>query len=204
MSDRTLRPGAVLYLEGEAVEHVWYVKRGVVSLSRAIDGRGASTAVWALRRAGSMIGLESLVGPAYLDTARAVGEVAVCSATPEAVRAWVATRPEAAMAVIGCTLEGQRNDGPRRSGADGTASTRVASWLLGRTESKPVPRRVVADLLGMEPETLSRTLKALAAKHLVRVTRTSIEIIDRAGLERVSGSSARASSSGHRSNAKLR
>ncbi|KAB2910413.1 MAG: winged helix-turn-helix domain-containing protein, partial [Kofleriaceae bacterium] len=50
-----------------------------------------------------------------------------------------------------------------------------------------VPRRVVASLIGMVPETLSRALAHLHDEKLIEVNRRSIAIIDRARLEALAG-----------------
>ena len=45
-------------------------------------------------------------------------------------------------------------------------------------QAPPIPRRVVAGLLGMQPETFSRALASLAAAGAVSVTRKSIRVAD--------------------------
>ncbi|MBK6514490.1 MAG: Crp/Fnr family transcriptional regulator [Polyangiaceae bacterium] len=183
MLDRSRRAGANLFVEGEPAEKVWFVKRGLVSLSRAVDARAA--AVWTLRRPGSILGLEGLQRPTYLDTANAVTDVVVCVASKDAVQAWLARRSGAALALLGCVVEAQCTDAPRRAGADGNSVVRVATWLLdaeAQNQAIGAPRAVIAGLLGMEPETLSRALAALASRGLVQVSRKSVSITDRAGL----------------------
>jgi CRP-like cAMP-binding protein len=63
----------------------------------------------------------------------------------------------------------------------------VASWLLeqGDDRSAPLPRNVVAALLGMLPETLSRALASLASRGLIAVSRKHVEVLDAAALEQV-------------------
>lgn len=186
MLDRARRAGANLFVEGEPAEKVWFVKRGLVSLSRAVDARAG--AVWTVRRPGSILGLEGLQRATYLDTAQAVSDVVVCVASREAVQAWVARRAEAALALLGCVIDAQCGDTPRRAGSDGSSVERVATWLLdtdAQAQAAGVPRAVVAGLLGMEPETLSRALSALASRGLIQVSRKSVSITDRAGLARM-------------------
>ncbi len=192
MQDRYLRSGAVLYVEGEPSEHVYFVRHGQIALSRAVEARGERTAVWAVRRKGSMFGLEALVAPAYADSARAVGDSVVCIASRRAVEAWLHGERGAPLAVLGCLIEAQRGDGPRRCGADGSAGARVAAWLSTRGVEVDLPRVVIADLLGMQPETLSRSLAQLARRGALRVTRRSIEVLDRELLKTIANGTAAA------------
>ena len=61
---------------------------------------------------------------------------------------------------------------------------RVAAWLSDESRNAStlaLPRRILADLLGMRPETFSRALTALADRGAILVTRTTLRIIDEAG-----------------------
>lgn len=194
--DRSHRAGVTLYLEGESTEKVWFVKRGRVALFRTVDAQHGTDALWAVRHPGAVIGLEALARGTYLDTARAVTDVTLCAASVETVRHWLATRAQAAMALLGCAVAAQCSDGPRRASADGSAVMRVATWLLdsdAQVRAEGLPRMVVADMLGIEPETLSRTLATLAAAGLIRVTRKTVSVVDADGLARRAGGLRRAS-----------
>jgi CRP-like cAMP-binding protein len=195
MVDRNHRAGATLYLEGERTEKVWFVKRGRIALSRTVDAHRGTDALWAVRRPGSVLGIEALARDTYLDTARAVTDVTMCAASIDTVRQWLATRAEAAMAVLGCMVAAQCGDGPRGASADGSAMMRVSTWLLNgdaQQRAQGLPRTVVAEMLGIEPETLSRTLGALASGGLIRVTRRSVAVVDAVGLARVAEGGRRA------------
>jgi CRP/FNR family transcriptional regulator len=185
MVDRRRAAGASIYVAGEVADKVWFVKHGTVLLSRDADEGGASNGVaWAVRRAGSLVGIEALVRSTYLDTARAITDVTLCVAGREQVDAWLRGREPAARAVLDCVLLAQCADVPRRAGADGNARQRVAAWLLdqpGDARFGPtagLPRVVIAGLLGMLPETLSRALASLAKSGALAVTRKRVEIRD--------------------------
>lgn len=180
MIDRARRLGADVYLEGEPADRVYFLKRGQVALSRAVDTRSWSGAVWTVRRVGALLGLEALVQRTYLDSARALTDVTLCSAPRDVVRSWVATRAEAALAVLGCVVTAHCGDTPRRAGADGSAVERVATWLLDEPagQAAALPRTAVAGMLGMEPETLSRALSALSECGAIRVSRREIVVLD--------------------------
>jgi CRP-like cAMP-binding protein len=141
-----------------------------------------------VRGPGSFIGLEVLVRPTHADTVRTTEPTIVCGISRESLDAWLGPRGAPARMALEQTLLATADDRPRAAGADGTALERVARWILDESNSGVhVPRRVVASLLGMVPETLSRSLADLHARELIVVTRRSITIRDRARLEAAAG-----------------
>lgn len=193
MVERQRSAGAVLYLAGEAAERIMFVKRGAVTLARDVDHARGEGVTWTVRRPGSVLGAEALVRATYLDSARAVTDVIVCVAQLEEVDAWMRTREGAGRALLECVLSTQCADAPRRASSEGSARQRVASWLLeqARDPAAALPRQVVAALLGMLPETLSRALASLASRGLIEVTRKSVRVIDVAALEGVAAGAER-------------
>jgi CRP-like cAMP-binding protein len=180
--------GAVLHVAGEAVERVSFVKKGAVLITRSVDEERVDGTPWAIRRAGSFLGLEGLVGTQHLDSARALTDITLCSATLETVEAWLDARRPAARVVLDSVLRSGTRERPLRGNADGTAPRRAASWLLENADRRfpgTIPRKVMAGLLGMRPETLSRALRSLAERGAIRHGRASIEILDRARLRSI-------------------
>jgi len=179
--------GAWIYFAGEPAERIMFVKHGMVTLSRDAGHARDDGVVWAVRRPGSLLGIEALVRPTYLDSARAVTDVVICVATREDVQDWMRTRDAAGRALLECVVHAQATDVPRRASSEGSAQQRAASWVLeqARDPQPNLPRQVVAAMLGMLPETLSRALAALAQKGLIAVTRKSVQIVDAAALELV-------------------
>jgi CRP-like cAMP-binding protein len=98
---REVEADGVLYREGDPTDYAWLIKRGQVVLSR----RDRGAAVRATRRAGSFVGLETLVRDRYYDTALAVGEVKVCAAPREAMARWLGTEATPARVVLDLLLE---------------------------------------------------------------------------------------------------
>jgi CRP-like cAMP-binding protein len=180
--------GAVLHVAGERVERVAFVKKGAVLITRSVDEERVEGTPWAVRRSGSFLGLEGLVGTHHLDSARALTDVILCSATLDAVQAWLEGRRTAALIVLDAVLRSGTRERPPRGNADGTAPQRAASWLLENADRRlpgVTPRRVMAGLLGMRPETLSRALRTLAERGAIRHGRATIEILDRARLRSI-------------------
>ncbi len=181
MVDRRHAAGARIYSAGESVQSVWYVKSGAVALTRGIDDGEGYGKLHALRRSGSLLGVEGLVRDKHLDSAKAITEATLCGAPREEMIRWVEDAT-AARAVLACVLRDHCNDEPRRATADGTASERLARWLLDTETTKQgrsLPRSAIAGLLGMKPETLSRALASLAKKGAIAVGRMRISIVQR-------------------------
>ena len=180
--------GAVLHVAGDGVDRVSFVKKGAVLITRSVDEERVEGTPWAIRRAGTFLGLEGLLGTHHLDSARALTDVTLCSATLEAVEAWLAARRTGARVLLDSVLRSTTRERPLRGNADGTAPRRAASWLLENADrwfTGATSRRVMAGLLGMRPETLSRALRTLAQRGAIRHGRTSIEILDRARLRSI-------------------
>jgi CRP/FNR family transcriptional regulator len=184
--DRKRPRDETLALEGQPIQTVWFLKRGTVVLSRlGSDGVERPRMV---RGPGSFIGLELLVRPTYADTVRTTEPTIVCGIGRDALDAWLGPRGTPARMALEQTLRATADERPRAAGADGTALERVARWVLDDSATGcRVPRRVVANLLGMVPETLSRSLAQLHDEGTISLSRRSIAIIDRARLEAIAG-----------------
>jgi CRP-like cAMP-binding protein len=180
--------GAVLHVAGDGVDRVAFIKSGAVLVTRSVDEERVEGTPWAVRRTGSFLGLEGLVGTHHLDSARALTDVTLCSAALDAVQAWLDTRRTAARILLDSVLRSVARERPLRGNADGTARRRAASWLLENADRRlpgAISRQVMAGLLGMRPETLSRALRTLAERGAIRHGRSTIEIVDRARLRSI-------------------
>lgn len=183
---RTYAAGAVLCDEGSAAEHVWYVRHGAIALFReAGDDRGQGLP-WVVRKPGTLIGEEALLQEEFTDSAVALTTAATCVGRREDLRAWVAQDDSAAArTVMELVIRARIDTPPRPSTPDGSAPRRVARWLAEESRggcAPPMPRRVLAGLLGMMPETLSRALASLAKTGAIVVTRQEVRVVDVARL----------------------
>lgn len=180
--ERKIRVGELIYRAGDDAARVWFVRSGTVVLSRSpSEGDGSDERARAVRFAGSFLGLEALVAPSYIDTARASSNVSLCGATVQGVDVWLGPRGTPARTALELTLKSASQDRPRASASDGNAISRFARWLLEdvpRDVPLQLPRRAVAELLGMRPETLSRSIATLSERGAIASTRTSLRIID--------------------------
>jgi CRP-like cAMP-binding protein len=186
--DRARQAGEFLYFEGEPATTVWFVKRGTVLLSRATREDGGGDGARAVRRDGHFLGLEALIAPTYVDSARAVTAVKLCGAPIETVDSWLGGRDAPARMALEQTCRMMYTEAPRAAGPDGNAVRRVARWLLtdGSTAGD-VPRRFVANLLGMVPETLSRALAQLSKEGAIVLTRRTVRVRDAQVLRTLAG-----------------
>lgn len=82
---RTYARGETLCSAGEPAGYVWFVKEGVVALGRSAHDPDR---IDALRLPGSYIGLEALMRPTYLCTARVLARTILCGAPRDAFLRW--------------------------------------------------------------------------------------------------------------------
>lgn len=164
----TRRPaGSVLLQQGVKPETVIYLRRGQVVLSsNAASGAEVSCAV---RGPDTMLGLELLLDQPMPYQVWALTDVAYCTLDRTAAEAWVGERKTPAGAALTYSLEESARRVGERQALQGPALRRVARFLLqhseadGSGEPLKTPHRVLAGMLGMRPETLSRTLADLRA-----------------------------------------
>jgi CRP/FNR family transcriptional regulator len=170
---RECQPGDTLYREGDEADTVWVVQRGRVMLRRAGPSSDEAHA-HAVRTSGDFLGLEALVVPRYADTAQVLQPSQICGARREHVDRWLGAPTTPARAALEQTLRTFVAEAPRAASSDGTAVRRVARWLVAEAQgeqSPAVPKRALADLLGMVPETLSRALSELRRSGAIGSTR---------------------------------
>lgn len=189
--DRHRGRSEYVYIEGEAAEHVWFVKRGQVVLTQSAGDTNRDAGARAIRGPGAFLGLEALVRHTYLDTARALTDVTLCGAARADVDAWLGPSEAPARAALQQVLLTMCGDIPRGASADGSSVVRVARWILDDSPTAQnggsVPRHVVANLLGMVPETLSRALAQLARSGAIQVTRQEVKIRNPQALRAAAG-----------------
>jgi CRP-like cAMP-binding protein len=181
---RRRRAGELLYLQGDPANRLWFVRCGSVALFRgAGEHRGEGT-LRGVRRAGSLVGVEVLIQGRFADSARVAEDAVLCGAGREEIDAWLGPGEGPTKVLLALAVRSALEDPLRRAAPDGRAVERVAAWLCHDGAGAGLERRLVADLLGMRPETLSRALRALAVAGAVEVTRRRVRIVDRIALER--------------------
>lgn len=187
--ERSRRAGEFIYLQDEPAGQLWFVKRGTVVLLReatVTDGPGGA---WAIRRDGAFLGLESLVRRTYLDSAKVVTDARICGGARDVVSRWLAPLGTPDRMLLEQALDMACQDTPRGAAPDGNAVRRVARWILreGDVVHGVVPRRLMAGMLGMVPETLSRALSRLSQLGAIEHTRRVIRVRDSSALRNAAG-----------------
>ncbi len=176
----------ILFVEGSPADHVYLVSKGTVSLHRATTENRALGRTRELKQKGALLGVEGLVSPTYQASARAETALQLCMATTSRVQEWLEQRPAASRVLLETVLRSRERALLPQSSPDGTATQRVAQWILDRApggrDEAGVSRAVMADMLGMRPETLSRALRTLADMGFIDVGRRHLLIVDPEGL----------------------
>ncbi len=169
-----------LCAQDERPRNVWFVKEGFVSLS-AVSPRGAEL-VLTLRGPHSLLCTEALQGEPSPYEVRALSRVKLCGISGEALNTWVGPERTAARVVLDLVLGEARMQRDEVSFRHGDCLSRVARFALAHARflaDRPnaVRKQVVARLLGMRPETLSRCLTRLERDGVVDASR-GMRVVD--------------------------
>ncbi|MBM4357727.1 MAG: Crp/Fnr family transcriptional regulator [Deltaproteobacteria bacterium] len=155
------------------------VKQGRV-LATTVDQAGQET-LCVLRDGGSVIGLEALSGmvlPYFLWT---MTEVELAVAPANQGREWLRGQNQAVQAVVRATADSLRQLLNEQMALHGSAQTRLARLILNAVEGDKdckgpatvmltLPKNVLARMLQMRAETMSRVLKKLEAAGAIALT----------------------------------
>jgi CRP/FNR family cyclic AMP-dependent transcriptional regulator len=176
----TREGGATLCAQGERPRTVYFVKEGFVSLS-AVSPRG-SELVLALRGPTSLLCTESLQGDPSPYEVRSLSRVKLCGIAGEAMNQWVGPERGPARTVLDLILTESKVQRDEVNFRQGDCLSRVARFALAHARflaDRPnaVRKQVVARLLGMRPETLSRCLTRLERDGVVDATR-GVRVLD--------------------------
>jgi CRP-like cAMP-binding protein len=162
---RHFAAGERLASQGTLVDRVWYLKSGLLLLDGVSEDGDTSSC--ALRGPGSLVGLESLNGEELPHDVWTVTDVEACLMDRPGFERWVGLDHTPAGAVLRMTLRevGARRE--ERASVTAGAVERLARFLLMWNESPEadrldsVPRHVLARVLSLRAETLSRALRKL-------------------------------------------
>ncbi len=172
--------GATLCAQGERPRTVYFIKEGFVALS-AVSPRG-SELVLTLRGPASLLCTEALNGEPASYEARALSRVKLCGISGEAMTQWIGPEKSPARAVLDLLLAEGRMQRDEVNWRQGDCLSRVARFALAHVRflaDRPtaVRKQVVARLLGMRPETLSRCLTRLEKDGVLDASR-GVRVVD--------------------------
>ena len=182
---RRFARGAALFREGERADGMHIVLRGVVKVVRfATDGREM---VLHLVREGNTIGEAAMFQKGtFPASAVAVDDVETLFLPAEALFALVTENPEMALRMLAALSLRLRMFAHKLAAqGQGGAACRLATYLLHRRQigggdciRLGVSREVLANLLGLARETLSRQLSRFSEAGLVELRGKDIIILD--------------------------
>lgn len=172
--------GATICAQGERPRTVYFVKEGFVALS-AVSPRG-SELLLTLRGPSSLLCTEALQGEPSPFEVRALSRVRVCGIGGDALSSWVGPEKSASRVILDLLLTESRQQRDEVNWRQGDCLSRVARFALAHSRflaDRPnaVRKQVVARLLGMRPETLSRCLTRLEKEGVVDATR-GVRVLD--------------------------
>lgn len=178
--------GSLLLTQGETPTTVWHVREGSVLVSSlSVDGEETACS---LRGPGAMLGLEALTTAATAYEAWALSDVVVCRMDVASFRNWLGPLDRPAGVIALKAIEENERQRDDRVVLAGRAEVRVARFLLERLRfsavDSPLPfeQQILARMLGMKPETLSRALQRLREKGALAPGRV-VRVVSRASLE---------------------
>jgi CRP-like cAMP-binding protein len=164
------------------------VRRGRV-LATTVDQEGRET-LCVLRESGAVLGLESIVGMALPYFLWTLSEVELSIAPASQAREWLSAHgSQPASALLRSTLHALRLSLSERIALHGSATARLARLLLSAVEGEggergpagvmlTLPKNVLARMLQMRPETLSRVLRKLEESGAVKLE-PQLRVMDR-------------------------
>ena len=164
--DGQIPAGTVLHHQGERPKQVWFVKAGLVLVS-SVSGSGEEVRC-AIRGPQALLGLESMAEQPADYTVCTLTRASICAMDVDGFRNWVGNLSSPLGAVLQMALREMSERGVERQQLTGGATERLARFLLQHTEmngpgsaSLDVPLNVLARVLGMRAETLSRSISEL-------------------------------------------
>jgi len=188
------RKGKILYMPEDTSEVLFLLKQGRVQLYRiSPDGKKL---VIATIGPGTVFGEMALIGQGMHNTfAEAIENCVLCVMSREDVERLLITKPKVALRifeVLGRRLK--EAEARLEEIAFKGIPARLASLLLalsaeqGSDTITGLTHQDLAEQVGTYRETTTQTLNHFKAEGLIEIGRKRITIVDRAGLERISGS----------------
>ena len=180
LTPTTREAGATVCAQGERPRTVYFIKEGFVALS-AVSPRGTEL-VLTLRGPTSLLCTEALNAEPSPFEVRALSRVKLCGIAGDAMNQWIGPEKSPGRVVLDLLLAEARMQRDEVNWRQGDCLSRVARFALAHARflaDRPnaVRKQVVARLLGMRPETLSRCLTRLEKDGVLDASR-GVRVLD--------------------------
>ena len=177
---RTLATGGMLFLEEEPCSGFYVLVEGAIQLTRSASTPGAHPTLAVITPVASFAEAALFGGEAFPATATALKPSRVYHFPKGPFLAAMREDPDLALAIIHAQalwLRKLTHKVEQLSGSD--SAERLRTWIeeqvpKGGELVLPVTKKTLAGQLGMTPETLSRSLRALQDQGLLKVTGTRL------------------------------
>ena len=156
--------GALICAQGEIPSTIYFVKTGLISLSATDSDR--TLAALALRGPSSLLCTEAIQRRPSPHTLHVLSRARLCAIPGELLKRWIGPEHGPARALLDLLLDESHLQHLEQELHQGDCTRRVARFALifeHFLEEQPdaVPKQMLAQMLGMRPETLSRCLTRL-------------------------------------------
>jgi CRP-like cAMP-binding protein len=180
LTPTTREAGATLCAQGERPRTIFFVKEGFVALS-AVSPRGTEL-ILTLRGPTSLLCTEALHAEPSPFEVRALSRVKLCGISGDALAQWIGPEKSPARVILDLLLSEAKMQRDEVNWRQGDCLSRVARFALAHARflaDRPnaVRKQVVARLLGMRPETLSRCLTRLERDGVLDASR-GVRVLD--------------------------
>jgi CRP-like cAMP-binding protein len=177
--ERSFEAGANMSLPDIGEDSVWFIREGQVAVSSSSEaGRELSCCV---RGPGSVIGIESLGREPFRFEAWCLTDVTACTLTKEEFRRWIHSRDETAETALSVAAEEIARRASEREVLGGPTRLRIARLLCRAMPADAeapwhprIPATVLARILAVRPETVSRSLARLRCEGVLAADRQII------------------------------
>ncbi|MGQ9660420.1 MAG: Crp/Fnr family transcriptional regulator [Thermochromatium sp.] len=186
----TLKPGAHLYLAGDAGEHLFTIRSGMLKLVQYLpDG---SQRIVRITRSNDVLGLESLLDECYQHDAIALHATEVCRLPARLVRELSQVNPTLHRELMARWQRALTEaDAWLTELSTGSARQRVARLLLRLVRDRETSecllfsREDMGAMLGVTTETASRTIAEFKRRSLLVETAPNLFLLDIPNLRRI-------------------
>jgi CRP-like cAMP-binding protein len=174
--ERVFEAGSCMTLPNIGVEAVWFIREGQVAVSSSTEaGHELSCCV---RGPGAVLGIEALGRTPFRFEAWCLTDVTACTLTTDEFRRWLHSGDDTADTALACAAEEIGRRAAEREVLGGPTRVRIARLLcraMPADVKSPwhprIPASVLARILAVRPETISRSLTRLRCEGVLTADR---------------------------------